>query len=292
VVIERYGRHPETAFGGGDAVDADSTLVSWSMAKSITHAALGAALQRGVPLDLGAPAAVPTWAGTAKHAITLLDLLEMRSGLEFVEDYVDDSVSHSIEMLFGAGADDMARYAAALPLIHEPGSVWNYSSGTTNIIARVLGDAIGGGRTGMETFLRDALFEPAGMHRAIPKFDLAGTFVGSSFVYATAREFARFGQLYLDDGVAANGTRVLPVGWVDHARVQHALDPETGFGYGRHWWTWPDYDGALGCHGYEGQYTVVVPDRDLVVVHLGKTPAANRSSVVEPLRGIIEAYGR
>ena len=195
----------------------------------------------------------------------------MRSGLEFVEDYVDDSVSHCIEMLYGAGQDDMAAYAAALPLLHPPGTVWNYSSGTTNIVARIVGDAVGGGRDGMERLLTERLFGPAGMSSAQPKFDTAGTFVGSSYVYATARDFARFGQLYLDDGVV-DGRRILPVGWTDHARAPVSFDDESGFGYGRQWWLWPQFEGSLACHGYEGQYTVVAPDRDLVVVHLGKSP--------------------
>jgi CubicO group peptidase (beta-lactamase class C family) len=219
----------------------------------------------------------------------LLDLLEMRSGLEFVEDYVDDSVSHCLEMLYGDGTDDMAAYAAGLPLLHTPGTLWNYSSGTTNIVSRIVTDAIGGTQEAMASLLRDRLFHPTGMTSAIPKFDTAGTFVGSSFVYATARDFARFGQLYLDDGMVGD-ERILPDGWCDVARTQIAFDDEGGFGYGRHWWLWPEFPGALACHGYEGQYTLVVPDRDLVVVHLGKVPADDRSIVRAALRAVVEAF--
>jgi CubicO group peptidase (beta-lactamase class C family) len=226
--------------------------------------------------------------GTPKEAITVQDLLDMRPGLEWVEDYVDDSVSHCLEMLYGDGKDDMATYAASLPLIHQPGTVWNYSSGTTNIVCRIIGDAVGGGRDGMETFLRTRLLEPAGMHSAIPKFDTAGTFVGSSYVYATARDFARFGELYRNDGMV-NGHRVLPEGWRDHARTFVAEDPEDGLGYGRHWWLWPDLAGSLACHGYEGQYTIVLPDRELVVVHLGKCPAESRAELTDRLRRVIDA---
>lgn len=288
VVYERYGHQPDTVFGPGSPVTADTTLISWSMAKSITHAAVGILVGEG-RLDLAATAPVPSWQGTPKEAITLQQLLEMRPGLEFVEDYVDAGVSHCIEMLYGAGQADMAAYAAALPLVHEPGAVWNYSSGTTNIVARIVGDAVGGGREGMERFLRVRLFEPAGMQSAIPKFDEAGTFVGSSYVYATARDFARFGELYRNDGVAADGTRVLPAGWRDHARAVIAHDPESGFGYGAHWWTWPDFPGSLACHGYEGQYTVVLPDRELVVVHLGKCPADARPALDDRLRELFRA---
>jgi CubicO group peptidase (beta-lactamase class C family) len=288
VVFERYGCQPDTPFGPGGPVDADTTLISWSMAKSITHAAVGILVGDGL-LDPAAPAPVPAWAGTEKAAITLQDLLEMRSGLHFVEDYVDFGVSNCLEMLYGEGKDDMAAYAAAQPLDHPPGTVWNYASGTPNLVARIVGDVVGGGREGMEAFLRERLFLPAGMTTATPKFDEAGTFVGSSFVYATARDFARFGELYRNDGVAADGTRVLPAGWRDHARHEIAVDEESGFGYGAHWWIWRDLPGSLACHGYEGQYTVVVPDRDLVVVHLGRVPAETRPGVVDQLRTIVDA---
>ncbi len=162
-------------------------------------------------LEVDRPAAVAGWQGTPKEAITLLDLLEMRSGLEWVEDYVDDTVSHCLEMLFGSAQDDMAAYAAALPMIRRPGSTWNYSSGTTNIVSRIIGDIVGGGREGMEAFLRERLFQPCGMDSAVPKFDTSGTFVGSSYVYATARDFAKFGELYRNDGVVG-GHRLLPAG--------------------------------------------------------------------------------
>jgi CubicO group peptidase (beta-lactamase class C family) len=287
VVFERYGTQPDTIFGSGGPVTIDTTLISWSMAKSITHAAVGILVGDGV-LTLDRPAEVAGWPGTPKEAITLLDLLEMRSGLEWVEDYVDDTVSHCIEMLFGASQDDMAAYAAALPMIRRPGSTWNYSSGTTNIICRIIGDAVGGGREGMEAFLRDRLFEPCGMHSAIPKFDNAGTFVGSSYVYATARDFARFGELYRNDGVVS-GRRVLPEGWLDHARTFVAHDDEDGFDYGRHWWMWGDQPGSLACHGYEGQFCVVVPERELVLVHLGKCPAESSADLTTRLRTLIDS---
>jgi len=286
VVVERYGVEPDSIFGRGGPVTADSTLVSWSMAKSITHAAVGILVGDGL-LELDRPAAVAGWRGTSKEAITLQHLLDMRPGLEWVEDYVDDSVSHCIEMLFADGQDDMAAYAAALPMMHQPGAVWNYSSGTTNIVCRIIGDIVGGGRDGMEAFLRQRLFAPVGMHSAIPKFDTSGTFVGSSYVYATARDFAKFGELYRNDGVVGD-RRVLPPGWRDHARTFVAND-EDGLDYGSHWWLWRDQSGSLACHGYEGQYCIVVPDKELVVVHLGKCPADSRTELTSRLRAILNS---
>lgn len=288
VVFERYGTQPDTVFGPGGPVTADTTLVSWSMAKSITHAAVGILVGEG-RLSLEAPAPVAAWRGTAKEAITLQQLLNMRDGLEWIEDYVDDSISHCIEMLFGGGAADVAGYAAARPAAHVPGAVWNYSSGTTNIVARIVGDAVGSGREGMETFLRSRIFEPAGMNTAIPRFDDVGTFIGSSYVYASARDFARFGELYRNDGKAADGTQVVPTGWRDHARAFTARDPEGEFDYGAHWWLWREYPGSFAAHGYEGQYTVVVPDRELVVTHLGKVAADLRPLVNSRLHDIIQA---
>lgn len=289
VVAERYGVQPADLLQPERAVDAETTLTSWSMAKSITHAAVGIAVEEGL-VALDSPAPVPGWKGTDKEAITLLDLLEMRSGLHFVEDYVDDTTSNCLDMLFGTGAADHAGYAAALALEHVPGTVWNYSSGSTNIICRILGEAVGGGEQGMRRFLTTRLFSPAGMASADPVFDAAGTFVGSSYVYATARDFARFGELYRNDGLSG-GQQVLPQGWRDHARHQIAFDPETGFGYGRHWWTWQEPPGAFGAHGYEGQFCVVVPDRELVLVHLGKTTAELRPRLLERLHRLIALVG-
>ncbi len=292
VQVERYGTQPDTVFGPGGPVAADTTLISWSMAKSITHAAVGILVGEG-RLSLDAPAPVAAWRGTDKETITLQHLLNMRSGLHFVEDYVDDAVSNCIEMLYGDGQHDMAAYAASQPLDHRPGEVWNYSSGTTNIVARIVGETVAADgvsrRDTTEAFLRDRLFAPAGMHSAIPKFDTAGTFVGSSYVYATALDFARFGEMYRNDGAAADGTRVVPAGWRDHARTFTAHDDDGGFDYGAHWWMWPDLPGSFGCHGYEGQFTLVVPDRELVVVHLGKTPADLSPVLVAHLRSLVSA---
>jgi CubicO group peptidase (beta-lactamase class C family) len=284
VVYERYGVQPDTIFGPGAAVTTDTTLISWSMAKSITHAAVGALVADGL-LDPAAPAPVAAWQGTDREPITLLQLLEMRPGLEWLEDYVDDTVSHCIEMLYGAANVDMATYAAGLPLANPPGAVFNYSSGTTNIISRIVGDVVGGGRAGMETFLQQRVFGPAGMGSAIPKFDDAGTFVGSSYVYATARDFANFGEWYRRalsgdaDGLSAE--------WAEHARTYSATDES--FDYGRHWWLWRDEPGAFACHGYEGQFTIVVPHRELVLVHLGKSPIEHREHLVAALRSMIGA---
>ena len=283
VVVQRY--HGDGEFG----VTADSTLISWSMAKSVTHAIFGILVRKGL-IDIHAPAPVAAWhttPGDPRAAITTEHLLRMSSGLHWVEDYVDDKVSHVIDMLFGDGTNDMAAYAAALPLDHEPGTVWNYSSGTTNILCRIAANVIGpdasdGGEVAMREFLAIELFGPLGVVSASPKFDAAGTFVGSSYLYCTARDFARFGELYLHDGIW-NDNQILAEGWVAHARTMTpASHVDDTHDYGAHWWLWRGGLGAYdtyGCHGYEGQYILVVPDHDLVVVRLGKTVEAHQAEM-------------
>jgi CubicO group peptidase (beta-lactamase class C family) len=269
----------------GPDVDATTQLISWSMAKSITHALVGIAVGDGL-LDLDTPAPVAAWRGDGRREITLQHLLNMRDGLDFAEDYVgDEGVSDVLEMLFGEGKDDHAGYAIARPLAHPPGSVWSYSSGTSNIVSRLVGDVVGGGAAATRAFIVERLFEPIGM-TADARFDQAGTFVGSSYVFASARDFARFGALYLHDGLW-NGERLLPEGWLDHARRWTAHDPDNGFDYGAHWWLWPDQPRSLAAHGYEGQYTIVLPEKDAVVVRLGRSPVELRPALVAKLRELI-----
>jgi CubicO group peptidase (beta-lactamase class C family) len=273
LTCERYGGTLPSFTGPGTSVTAETALLSWSMAKSMTHAAVGLLVGDG-RLEPSQPAPVAAWSSDERATITLDHLLEMRDGLDFVEDYVDDRVSDVIEMLFGAGSDDVAAYATGRPLLHPPGAVFNYSSGTSNIVARIAGDAVGGGVDGMRSFLRDRLFAPIGMTSADPRFDAAGTFIGSSYVYATARDFARFGLLYLRDGVWA-GQRILPEGWVDHGRRLRSIDPDNGRGYGAHWWVVVDDEyGTFWASGYHGQMIVCVPALDVVLVRCGRTDAS------------------
>ena len=283
VVVQHCGEVVAEAYAGG--VTADTTLISWSMAKSITHALVGMAQMDGL-LDVRATTGIAQWQNDDRKHITLQHLLEMRSGLAWIEDYVEGNESDVIEMLFGAGKDDHAAYAINQQLSSTPGSEWYYSSGTTNIISRLLGDALG---DKTRDFIQGRLFDAIGMSSATAQFDAAGTFVGSSYVYATARDFARFGEMYLRDGMCGT-KRILPVGWVDHARTQTVIDDETGQGYGAHWWTQPGEPRSLIASGYEGQQIFVLPERDLVIVRLGKTVAEKRAKVREELFEIAQLF--
>lgn len=290
IVIERYGRQPANLFHGEREITSQTPLISWSMAKSITHAMVGLLVDEGV-IRLEDRVPIPHWQDDERRDITWTDLLRMRDGLDFVEDYVANASGQSrsdvIDMLFGSGADDVFAYARARPLRHSPGSVWSYSSGTTNVVCGLIGELLGG-LPAVEAFLRDRIFSPLAMSSADPTFDSAGTFIGSSYVHATARDFARFGYLYLRGGEFA-GQRILQESWVNGARGQHAIDPETGHGYSEHWWTWNADEQTCAALGYEGQRTVVVPERDLVLVHLGKWEASTQPFLDRMLTQVIES---
>ena len=279
LVLERYGK----------GLGCEDTCRSWSMAKSITQALAGI-LVGDKRLDVFAPADVPEWRADERAAITLDHLLRMSSGLKFVEVYSPDQPSDVIEMLFGRGAADTASFAASFPLAHSPGSVFSYSSGTTNIVSRCVARALGASGTTFETFMRERLFSPLGMTSAAPRFDEAGTFIGSSFCFATARDFARFGLLYLRDGVWEGG-RILPPGWVDYARTPTFQQADCADGpYGAHWWLGLAGPGTFSANGYEGQHIVICPDSDLVIVRNGATPEANQPLVKDWLADLAALF--
>lgn len=262
------------------------TARSWSMAKSVLHAAVGLAVGDG-RIALDAPLAAPGWAADdPRSAITVEHALRMVDGLDWVEDY-DEGASRSDvqEMLFGAGRDDVAAYAAGRPLAHPPGEAFCYSSGTSNLLAQHLARAVGG-PDATAALLHDRLFDPLGATSARPRFDRAGTWIASSYLFATARDFARFGLLYLHDGTWG-GRRILPEGWVEHARTP---TPASGVErYGAHWWRRDDGWGTFQAQGYATQRIVVCPALDTVVVRLGETPPGHGEAVDAVLGGVLGA---
>lgn len=278
IVFERYG----------DGYGPDMRLVSWSMAKSFTHALVGAAVLQG-RVGIDAPMGSPHWrAGDRRASITWRQWLQMVDGQDYTEigapSVLDNDVTH---LLYGAGRSDTARFAAGLPLIHDPGTHWNYNSAGTVLIADALTRAIvpdprdpNDRRRRMRAWMDQSLFGPIGM-RPVVEFDPSGLYYGSALIWATARDFARFGYLYLRGGVW-DRRRVLPEGWVDFARTRGS-DPDTDV-YGAHWWltpahgegtpmrsliVHPDLRDAFSAQGHEGQIIVVVPSRDIVLVRLG-----------------------
>lgn len=290
IVYERYHGALEHFDRPPTPVDATTPLLSWSMAKSVQHAVVGL-LVGDRRLDIEVPAAVPEWSDIddPRHAITLRQLLAMRDGLDWTEDYVDDKVSDVIEMLFGEHQSDMAHFAADRPLAAPPGTRFNYSSGTSNIVSGVVARTIGPGEE-YARFLHGRLFAPIGMASADPEFDEAGTWVASSYLRATARDWARFGLFYLRDGVW-DGVRLLPAGWVDYARTMVSVDEE-GEPYGAHWWGLAGANrlGTFRAAGYEGQSISVCPPLDLVVVRLGKTPYEREPNLGPWRVAVVDAF--
>lgn len=265
----------------------ETTLPSWSMAKSVLHALVGILVREG-RLEIEAPADVPAWQqeGDPRRAITLDQLLRMSSGLRFDEEYTDPDSSSTIQMLFGPGRDDVAAFAADFELLHEPNSVWSYSSGTSNIVAEIIGRRVGGGEAGMRAFMKSELLDRIGMRSAKPRFDAAGTWLGSSFLFANARDFARFGLLCLRDGLW-EAERILPEGWMDYARTP---TPASGGEYGAHFWLATDGTGTFSANGYRGQYTVIVPERDLVIVRLGTSMPEQKRGTLLLLSELVQCF--
>lgn len=286
VVIVQHGRLVYEQYAPG--YTPDTRLISWSMAKSITQALVGVAVQQG-RLDPGAPMGSPHWTpGEPRSRIPWRSWLQMTDGQKYLEIGAPSiEVSDAAKMLFGPGRLDSVKYCAALPLIHEPGTHWNYNSCGIMLAADALTRIIvphpaspQQRRAAMAQWMRKSFFDVLGM-KAQPEFDATGVFYGSSSIYDSARDFAKLGLLYLRDGVW-EGRRVLPAGWVDFARSPGPAGNSDGYGAG--WWinpaegtgrpgftlidTGPTRD-AFRAEGHEGQFTLVIPSKDMVVVRLG-----------------------
>ena len=275
--------------------DQKTPLLGWSMTKSVIATLVGIQALRG-RLDPDGRAGVPAWNGDERAAITLDQLLRMESGLAFKER--NGAFGDSAAMLFRSRS--AAAYAAGSRLAHAPGSVWSYSSGTSNLLAGILRASIPGDAGVYHRFPREALFDRIGMRSAVLETDAAGTFVGSSFCYATARDWARFGLLHAQDGVW-QGERLLPEGWVDRIRRPTPASPRGS--YGAHWWLNAGTPGApddrpypslptnlFYAAGYEGQYVVVLPSQDLVVVRLGQSEPEQAFDLEGFLNAVLAAF--
>jgi len=256
----------------------DMPLMGWSMSKSVTNALVGILVRQG-RLDVTKPAPVPEWQkeGDPRKSITLDQLLRMSSGLEFVEKYAP--LYDATEMLYGSY--DFGAYAADKPLETEPDGKWYYSSGTANIVARIVRHTVERNYRYYYNFIFEELFEKIGMYSAVMEPDSSGTFVGSSYTMATPRDWARFGLLYFQDGVW-RGERVLPDGWVKYSTTP---TPKAPMGqYGRLFWLnagspddpnrrlWPSAPrDAFAAQGFQEQKLIIIPSRKLILVRLGAT---------------------
>jgi CubicO group peptidase (beta-lactamase class C family) len=291
VLAEQYqGALP----GSGRAVNADVALLSWSMAKSVTQTLLGLAHDDGL-INVDGPAPMPTWSGDDRRAITIRHLLQMSSGLRWNEEYTTADGSHVIDMLFGDGKADMADFAAQQPLMAPPGTVHNYSSGTTNILCAILDRSLREkASTTLVGYLNDRLLAPMGV-TFNPSEDVtldgSGLWIGSSFLYLRLQDWLRYGLLYLNQGMV-DGRRVVHERWITEAQTPALCSTNDEYGYSNHWWLWPTRSAtpdAFAALGYEGQHVIVVPSKRAVVVRLGSTPDASKHVVRSLLHRVIEA---
>lgn len=275
-------------------IGADTPLLSWSASKSITGALIGR-LAQTKGFDIYRPAGFPEWEQDERKAITVDQLLRMESGLEFDERYAP--FADAVEMLYQS--PDMGAYALSKPLAAAPGTSWSYSSGTTNILAKILLEKTGGSFRALEEFAHNEFFSKLGMATAVFEHDEHGAFVGSSYFYASPRDWLRFALLYKNKG-AWNGEQLLPEGWVDYSLTPtpHAPDGR----YGAQIWLNAGAPGSderllprlprdlFAFEGFQDQWIVVIPSRNLMVARFGVThdPAWSMETLILDILDCIE----
>jgi CubicO group peptidase (beta-lactamase class C family) len=294
VVAERYA----------DGFGIDTPILGFSSTKSVISALTGILVRKGV-LTLDQPAPVAAWQGTGdpRSAITVDHLLRHTAGL---------AIGSSLEASLGAAFEpvnrmkfmesDMAGYAESIELATPPGSAWNYNDGNFIILSHLIRNAAGGMAADVVRFARQELFAPLGMRNVTIEFDASGNLEGSSQMLASARDWARFGMLYLNDGVVG-GKRILPDGWVNYSA---SPTKNAWVGYGAGFWTnlgdsfgatyrvehgWPR--DAFFAKGTIGQYVIIIPSEKLVIVRLGRSPnwPPEADGVFELVRDVVAATG-
>jgi len=295
VVAERYG----------EGYGPDIRFTGWSMSKSITGVLVGMMVADG-RLRLDDPAPVPSWQrpGDPRSTITLRHLLQMRSGLRHREASDPAYESDEVRMMFLSGRDDMAGWAEAQSLEHDPGTTFQYSTPTTVILSDIATNTIAPDadaderQAAMAEFVEARLAVPLGMESLVGEYDASGTLVGGSHFWANARDWAKFGEFLRNYGSVA-GAQIVPRGWIEFMRRSSPASPDYG---AQLWLNHPSgtdrdnlFNGALGedifaAVGHLGQYIVVAPDRRLTVVRLGKTDEPDRDLLVDMLEDVVALY--
>jgi CubicO group peptidase (beta-lactamase class C family) len=280
IVAEKYA----------EGFDKNSRLMGWSMTKSITNALIGI-LVKDEKISLNEYAPIAAWQQDERKNIRIEHLMQATSGLEWSEDYFSPFADFHQMFIY---SDDKAKYAASKKLAHPIGTHFQYSSGTTNILSQIIRQ-----KTGDDAYYRfpyERLFYKTGMLGAIMEPDASGTFVASSYCYATARDWARLGLLYLNDGYW-NGERILPEGWVEFSTMPSSAAPRQEYG-AQIWLNYGEknnpanveYEGLPNdvflFDGFEKNFVVIVPSKNLVVVRLGVTHNSN-FSLADLVNGVI-----
>lgn len=257
IIAERYAR----------GFDKNSLLLGWSMTKSITGTLFGI-LQRQGKLDISETPDIKAWQNDDRSKITIKNLLNMNSGLAWEEDY--ETISDVTRMLFLT--DDMTKIQAEKEMVGKPDSSWNYSSGTSNLLSGILRKQF---KTHQEylDFWYSALIDKIGMYSMVVEADFSGNYVGSSYAWATARDWGKFGLLYLHDGIW-NGEQLFDKKWMDFVTTP---TPTSDGKYGGHFWLnangqFPDVPRDMySANGYQDQRVFILPSQEMVVVRLGLT---------------------
>lgn len=243
----------------------DTPILGWSMTKSVLATLYGILEYQG-QIRLDRPPLIQAWQKDDRKDITIDNLLRMQSGLAWEEDYF--KISDVTRMLFLAS--DMTLAQKNNPLVAKPTEIWNYSSGTSNLLSGILRDQFTGHQSYLD-FPYTELIDKIGMHSMLLETDLVGNYVGSSYGWATTRDWAKFGLLYLNRG-DWNGQRIFSEAWVDYVTKP---TPDSNGTYGAHFWLnaegkYPDIPRDLfSANGFQGQRVFIIPSKDLVVVRTG-----------------------
>ena len=305
VVLMANGKIAAERYAPG--YDKDTRFVSWSMAKTVTGVLIGMLVSDGL-LALDAPAPVPLWQrpGDPRAAITLRHLLQMRSGLRHTESGEPPYESSEVRMIFLDGRDDMARWAEEQPLEAAPGKQFEYSSNTSVILADIAARALTTSdkpearRKAVADYLQARLFGPLGMASMVPEFDASGTLIGGSLMHATARDWAKLGEMLRLKGRAPGGEQLVPSRWVEAMVTPSPARANYGFQTwlnrelpeGEEQPLFPDRapKSLFSLIGHMGQYVLVSPEQRVTLVRLGHSGSAERQAMLQQAADVLELY--
>jgi len=289
----------------GEGYSRRTKFLGWSMSKTVTGVMIGALVAEG-RLKLDDPPPIPAWQrpGDPRGEITLRQLLQMRSGLRHKENAQPIYDSGEVRMLYRDGRDDMAAWAEAQPLAHEPGEVFTYSTPTGVILADIAARVLAPGATpdarqrAVDDFFASRISAPLGAFSFTPEYDAAGTLIGGSMIWATARDWAKFGEMLRHKG-SVNGAQLVPRAWVEFMTSPSPAARD----YGALVWLNRPSGGkrdelfadqgprdAFALVGHLGQYVIVIPSRDLTIVRLGKTDGTDRPALIGALAKVAALY--
>lgn len=305
VVLMSDGKIAAERYGPG--YTKDTRFISWSMAKTVTGVLIGMLVADGL-LALDAPAPVPLWQrqGDPRGEITLRHLLQMRSGLRHTESGDPPYESAEVRMLFLDGRDNMAKWAEEQPLEADPGKQFEYSSNTSVILADIAARALTTSdkpearRKAVADYLQQRLFGPLGMTSMVPEFDASGTLIGGSLMHATARDWAKLGEMLRRKGRAPGGEQLVPQRWVEAMVTPSPRSTHYGF---QTWLNRPLPEGEehplfpdraprslFSLIGHMGQYVLVSPSQQVTLVRLGHSDSGERPPMLQQAADVLELY--